>query len=336
MSGAINAVRLRQYLLALSPPARALLRVQFERAAGSEAAVVLDELRRLEPADLSAAARLFFQPLECFLVDDVMERPFRLARSSLPQLWHWLAQDLLRDGVAEFSDTAGDALAAGDVARASRLARDLQDRVAAAIRAAFAESDDQLLPRRLLAQLGTPRAADEVSTLRWALRGRDALAALSARLPATIDDLPPQSIPVLAMLIENAARPRDVFAYALLTLMRRMAAPWQIVRLAVHAAGNNGAARVADTPYGVVLDIFLADLDCQIAQLGAALACGDAGSAIPLIRAIGAGVQGLRGELTIPVGCTLARRLAAVSAEAEAVTRAALASARSGPVALSA
>lgn len=336
MSGAINAVRLRQYLLALSPPARALLREQFERATSSEAAVILEELRRLDPADLSAAARLFFQPLESFLVDDVVEPPFRLARSSLPRLWHWVAHDLLPDEAAEFSDAAGDALAAGDVARADRLARDFQDSVAAAIRAAFAGSDDQLLPRRLLAQLGTPRAADEIATLRWALRGRDALAGLSARLPATIDDLPPQSIPVLTILIENAARPRDVFVYALLTLMRRMAAPWQIVRLAVHAAGSNGAARVAVTPYGVVLDILLADLDCQIARLGAALADSDAEAAIPLIRAIDAGVQGLRGELTIPVGSTLARRLAAVSAEAEAVTRGALTSAGSGPVALSA
>ena len=225
MSGASNAVRLRQYLLALSPQARMELRQQLARAASSEAAVILDELCRLEPFDLDAPARLFFQPLEPFIVDDVMERPFRLPRSSLPQLWRWVARDLLRDEASEFSDATDDALAAGDVARAEGLARDFQDRVAAVIRASFAESDDQLLPRRLLAQLGTPRAADEIATLRWALRGRDALSALSARLPATIDDLPPQSIPVLTMLIENAARPRDVFVYALLVLMRRMAAP---------------------------------------------------------------------------------------------------------------
>jgi hypothetical protein len=336
MSGASNAVRLRQYLLALSPQARMELRQQLARAASSEAAVILDELCRLEPFDLDAPARLFFQPLEPFIVDDVMERPFRLPRSSLPQLWRWVARDLLRDEASEFSDATGDALAAGDVARAEGLARDFQDRVAAVIRASFAESDDQLLPRRLLAQLGTPRAADEIATLRWALRGRDALSALSARLPATIDDLPPQSIPVLTMLIENAARPRDVFVYALLVLMRRMAAPWQIVRLAMHAAGSNSAARVADTPYGVVLDILLGDLDCQIAQLGAALAASDGATVIFAIRAIDAAVQGLRGELAIPVGSTLARRLSALTTDAAAVTRAALAGAAAHPVALSA
>ena len=336
MSGASNAVRLRQYLLALSPQARKLLRQRLEGAAGGEAAIILDELRRLEPAELSPPVRLFFQPLEAFIVDDVMDRPFRLARSSLPQLWRWVAHDLLRDEARAFSDASGDAFAAGDLARAARLARDLQDRVAAVIRAAFAEADDQLLPRRLLAQLGTPRAADEVAILRRAFRGRDALAALSGRLPATIDNLPPQSIPVLTMLIENAAHPRDVFVYALLTVMRRMAAPWQIVRLAVHAAGSNGAARVADTSYGVVLDILLADLDCQIAQLGAALAGCDRATAVALIRAIEATVQGLRAELAIPVGSTLGRRLTALAAEAGAVTRAALAGAAADPVALSA
>lgn len=336
MSGASNAVRLRHYLMALSAQARMELRQQLACAATGDAAVILDELRRLAPSDLSAPARLFFQPLDSFLVADVVEPPFRLSRSSLPHLWHWVTHDLLREAAGEFSDASGDALAAGDVARAERLTRDFQDCVAAAIRAAFAGSDDQLLPRRLVAQLGTPRAADEIATLRWALRGRDALAALSARLPATIDDLPPQSIPVLTMLIENAARPRDVFVYALLTLMRRMAAPWQIVRLAVHAAGTTSAARVADTPYGVLLDIVLGDLDCQIAQLGAALACSDGQAAIRLIRGIDGAIQGLRGELAIPVGCTLARRLSALTAETAAVTRAALAGAAERPVALSA
>lgn len=336
MSDASNAVRLREYLLALNPQARMELRQQLARAANGEAAIILDELCRLEPSDLDAPARLFFQPLEPFIVDDVIERPFRLARSSLPQVWRWVARDLLHGDARQFCNAAGDALAAGDVGRAECLARDFQDRVAAAIRAAFSESDDQLLPRRLLAQLGTPRPADDIATLRWALRGRDALSALSARLPATIDDLPPQSIPVLTMLVENAARPRDVFVYALLTLMRRMVAPWQVVRLAVHAAGSNSAARVADTPYGIVLDIVLGDLDCQIVQLGAALACNDAPAAIRLIRAIDAGVQGLRGELAIPVGSTLARRLTALTAEAAALTRAALAGAVAGPVALSA
>ena len=113
MSGASNAVRLRQYLLALSPQARMELRQQLARAASSEAAVILDELCRLEPFDLDAPARLFFQPLEPFIVDDVMERPFRLPRSSLPQLWRWVARDLLRDEASEFSDATDDALAAG-------------------------------------------------------------------------------------------------------------------------------------------------------------------------------------------------------------------------------
>jgi hypothetical protein len=336
MSDASNTGRLRQYLLALGAEARAELRLRLEHATGAEAAVILDELRRFDQPSLNLPARLFFQPLEPFIVDDLIDRPFRLARASLPQLWRWVAHDLEREAAREFCDLAEDALAAGDGARASRLARDFQDRVAAAIRTAFAETDDQLLPRRLLAQLGTLRAAEEIATLRWALRGRDALAALSARLPATIDDLPPQSIPVVTMLIENAARPRDVFVYALLTLMRRLAAPWQIVRLAVHVACSNRAARIADTPYGIVLDIVVADLDCQLAQLRAALAAGEGATAIGLIRAIDGAVQGLRRELAIPVGSTLARRLAALAAEAEAVTRAALAGAGRDPVALSA
>jgi hypothetical protein len=171
--------------------------------------------------------------------------------------------------------------------------------------------------------IGTPHAADEVAALRWTLRGRDGLAALGARLPAAIDDLPRSQIAAGMALIENAARPRDVFLYALLTVMARLGAPWQAVRFAAHAASSNSAARIAATPYGLVVDILLADIERQIAALGAALEA-DGAAAVALIRSIDATIRGLRAEIVIPVGSTLGRQLSALDAEAAALARAAL------------
>lgn len=161
--------------------------------------------------------------------------------------------------------------------------------------------------------------------MRWALRGRDTLAALAARLPATIHHLPQNQIAACVALIENAARPRDVFLCALITVMHRLAAPWQIVRLAVHAAGSDIAARIAATPYGVAVDVLLADVEWQIAALTAALADCHGAAAVALIRSIDATIQGLRGEIVIPVASTLGRRLDALGAEAAAVARSAIA-----------
>ena len=105
--------------------------------------------------------------------------------------------------------------------------------------------------------------------------------------------------------------------------MARLGAPWQAVRFAAHAASSNSAARIAATPYGLVVDILLADIERQIAALGAALEA-DGAAAVALIRSIDATIRGLRAEIVIPVGSTLGRQLSALDAEAAALARAAL------------
>ena len=325
-----NALRLRAYLLALTPQARRDLRHGLERGsvAGdpSRAQVALEELRRLADDADGAAARLFFRPLAPFLIDDAADRPHpgRVARSSLPALWAFVRHDLVPDEAAAFTQAATEALEAGAVSHADRLANGFQDRVVAALRAAMANADDELGRRRLAMCIGTPQAIDEAAALRWTLRGRDGLAALAARLPAAIDHLPHNQVAAGMALIENAARPRDVFLYALLTVMGRLAAPWQVVRFAAHAASSNSAARIAETPYGIVVDILLADIERQIAALGAALAEADGAAAVALIRSIDATIRGLRAEIVIPVGSTLGRRLSALDDEAATLARAAL------------
>jgi len=63
-----------------------------------------------------------------------------------------------------------------------RLTRVFQDRVVAAIEASFtAAAEDEKIRRRMLQQLGTPRAAEELVAFKCALKGRDVLASLSAR-----------------------------------------------------------------------------------------------------------------------------------------------------------
>jgi hypothetical protein len=329
MSSDDHALGLRRYLLGLTPQARRRLRAELERGRVCndqfDAATTLDELRRLADDADGAAARLFLRPVEPFLVDvdATCRHPGHIARSSLPALWAWICHDLAPQDAAHFIRNTAEALEAGATAHADLLGRDFQDRIVAALRAAFA--DEAASRRRLFRRIGTPRAKDEAAILRWALRGRDTLASLAARLPVRIEHLPQSHIPECVALIEDAARPRDVFVSALITLMRRLARPWQIVRLAAHVSGSNSAARVADTPYGIAVDILLADVERQIGALAAALADGDRAAAVTLIRAIDATIQGLRSEMVVPVGSTLGRRLTALGAEAAAVARSAIA-----------
>ena len=73
-----------------------------------------------------------------------------------------------------------------------------------------------------------------------------------------------------------AARDGELLLYALLTVMNRMTAPWQLIRLGVKAAGSDTAARVAETNYGEAVNIVLAELERIVAELRNDLRSGQA------------------------------------------------------------
>ena len=55
--------------------------------------------------------------------------------------------------------------------------------------------------------------------------------------------------------------------YALVLVMSRLAAPWQLVRLAVKAAQSDDAVRIAATPYAITVEIVLADMERMVGEL---------------------------------------------------------------------
>src|SRR5438105_1871643 len=100
--------RLREFLRELKPEARSLLLAELERGLlrgenPPAAGFILDELRAQARdsgrtlARVGNAARLYFAPLEPFLVDDASERKHRgrVSRSCLEPVWQWLARDLM-------------------------------------------------------------------------------------------------------------------------------------------------------------------------------------------------------------------------------------------------
>jgi hypothetical protein len=330
MAGAETIDRLRQYLSELSPQARTLLIGEFERSliGGDEAAgtdLVLSQLRDIVREQreggprIGHCARLFFKPLEPFLVDDRADHshPGRIARGSLETLWTWLRRDLLPDEAKALADEVTEALLASDVARAEELTRVFQDKAAAAIEASLAASaDDEKFRRRLQAQVGTGRAGEDAKTLKCVLAGRVRLAALSGRLPLRITNLANRELDEFKGLIEEAsAENGELFLYALLMVMSRLAAPWQIVRLGIKAAGSDVAARVAETHYGVTVTIVLAELERLVSELRTDLRSGRGVAVGALLKAIHDTARGLRTELDLPVDSTWGRALAAQRAQ---------------------
>jgi hypothetical protein len=330
MAGADTIERLQEYLRELSPQARSLLIREFERSVlrGDEltsADLVLQELRRLARQQregaprIASSARLFFKPFEPFLVDDQGQHrhPGRIARSSLDTLWTWIRRDILPDDARAMDEKVGAALAAGDDEKAEHFVRLFQDRVAVALTQNLRAADtDDKMRRRMLAQIGTQRAGEDAATLKCVLNAREGLSNMASHLPLRVPNLASGQLDECKALIERTCgRDGELFPYTLLTVMSRLAAPWQLIRLGVKAAGSDTAARVAETPYGVSVTIVLAELERQVGELRDDLRSGRGVAVGALLKTIHDAARGLRTELDLPVDSSWGRALSGLRAQ---------------------
>ena len=330
--------RLREYLRALKPEARSLLVQELERNllrdgenAGNE--MILQELRRAARAEsqpvprIGDAARMFFVPLEPFLIDGPAnhQRVGRIARASLDSIWAWLGRDLIPAEAKALSEDIDRALLADDRTKADQLVGALHDCAVAHLNEAIAGiGADDKANRRLAIQVGTPRPIDDVNVLLGVLSLREPLAEVSRRLPnlvrvferdqadstkALLDLIATQS----SSLRSAGARKSDFFLYSLILLMNRLAAPWQIIRIAARAAESDATARIAETPYAAAVTIVLGELENTVSELRAEF---KAGRPIALmLKGIHDAARGLRSEMDLSVDSAWSRQLTAIRAD---------------------
>ena len=282
MAEAVPNDKLRQYLRELTPEARALLAAELERAMlrGDEppgASFILDELRsearnsgRKMPR-VGNPQRLFFSPLEPFLVEDAPERKHRgrLSRACLDPIWGWICRDLMPQEARTYTDQVQMLLAANEKNGAEQVARAFQDLTEQRMRDALAaaKSDDKKR-RQIEFQIGTPNAIEDIRETAGILRVRDALAVIGSRLPATISNLADEQLEnVKALLDSPIGRHSRCFP---LCAADRDEPPR--LALAAHPScdrcgGNRRGDRVAETPYAVAVEIVLTDMERMIAGL---------------------------------------------------------------------
>src|SRR5256714_6132406 len=325
MADAANE-RLREYLRELRPQARALLAAELERAqtcgeGPPGASVILEALRsdvRREDRKFPSIGhpqRLFFAPLEPFLVDDAPECKHRgrISRACLEPIWGWICRDLMPQEAKTYADQVRLLLTANEKNGAEQVARGFQDLTEQRIGACFASiKDDEKVQRRVAGQIGTPHALDDVRELAAILRVRDALGVIGSRLPSTISNLGDEQLEnVKALLDSPIGCHRDVFLYTLLLVMSRLDLSWQLIRLAIHAAASDEATHIAGTPFNVAVDVVLADLDRMIANLHDTLK-GERGDEVTaLLKEIHDAARALHTEIDLPAESACGRKLGA-------------------------
>jgi hypothetical protein len=335
--------RLREYLRTLTPEARSMLIQELERnlLRGEEGAsndLILQELRRAIRADaqqvprIGDAARLFFAPLEPFLIDGRADhkRIGRIARVSLEPIWGWIRRDLMPAEVKALGDDINRALLADDRNRADQLVRTLHDRAIRRIRDAVAEvGSDEKSRRRLAVQVGTPRAIEDLGTLVSIFSLREMLADLAKRLPGQIKTFEREQIEPLWALLDAAtaqaaldragARKSDAIVYCLILVMSRLAAPWQLVRIATRAAESDDTQRIAETPYAAAIGIVLGEAENMIAELRAEIKAGQ--PIVSGLKNIHDTARELRSEINMSFDSPWSRHLAAIRNDVSALLK---------------
>ena len=287
------------------------------------AELVLAELRRSlrdgrsKSARFGDPARLFFQPIEPFLVDDGPDHKHRgrIARAALEPLWQWIGNALMPEEAKTYAEQVEQALMAGDTDKTEHQARAFQDRTVARITQVLESADDRE-HRRLNVHLGTSRALDDVQALRGILNSRDGLAMLGTQLPGHINSLAgPVLESVKAQLDSPVAAKSDLFLYSLVLVMSKLASPWQLIRLATRAAGSDDAKRIAETPYAVAVDVVLEEADRRVRELAADLKSGRGIAVAALLKEVHDSLRGLRSEINLPAESVWGKQLTALRAD---------------------
>lgn len=298
-----------------------------EEVAGSE--LVLQELRRTirtcaQPVPrIGDAARRFFVPTEPFLIDGPADhkRIGRLARVSLESIWEWIGRDLMPAEAKALREDINRALLAEDSARVEQLVRALHDRAVQRMNEAIAALDPgDKARRRFSVQVGTPRAIEDVQTLKDILGIRDLLAELARRLPDHIRSFEREQIDQVKSLFDSVSAQKTpqhsppqgqgLFLFGLIMLANRLTAPWQLIRIATRAAESDDTARIAETPYAVAVTIVLGELEGMVGELRSELKAGR--PVTYLLKALHDAARGMRTEIDLSVDSAWSRQLAAI------------------------
>jgi hypothetical protein len=320
--------RLRDYLGQLPPQSQAMLMREFERAIArgedtTIATLVLEQLRKLVRASAEEAlprsgglARVFFRPLDPFIVEgNAPVRPGQIRRASLLPVWQWL----VREGAPEPAQVYEAAFVrASDTEHSHEVdvaVRKLQLAAADAILkiATPGSGDDK---QRALARVGAPDVIEDLLPIGSVLKGRETLDGLGSRLPSSIRTFgDPQIASTSEALNVPSLQTPQLLPFALSLVMQRLAAPWQIIRLAIKMAGSDDEIRVAATPCGVAVTIALYDLSYLAAALRMDIRRGHFANVAENLKTLHDGVRGLRTELDLRDGSRWGKQLTSIRAD---------------------
>ena len=282
---------LKGYLRQLAPPTRAKLLAEIERLRqnGDElpgAELIIAELRddppppeaRPEERPLDPVARQFFAALEPYLSDHPPDRTLagRIARRAQFGIWEWISRDLMASMARDFTRDMKQYLINGRNREAELSVRTFQNKAVKYLEGTIASTSGAEQARNRLSGLtGSKTGFNELRQILRVLKAREPLAQFAESLPQKIDKLVDERLETIEKSLSavTAASP-DAMPFGLTLVLRRLVTPWQLIRFATKSVETKDADDVAESPYGIAVNMVLDHLDDLVATLRVALRDG--------------------------------------------------------------
>lgn len=267
--------RIWEFLRRLTPPTQNCLLTELERlemcgidmpGSADIQAKLRSELRKDGSSQGGPTpSRYFFAPLEPLLVDGAPEHANsgRLARGSLAPIWEWISRDLLPIMARDYNDQMKGLIATNKPRELQLAAATFQTKVTKALEGLLKSPEDAERARAKLATYtASPSAYGDLTKIVAALHAREALAKFSETLLLTIAKFDDAQVAKISADLDSLRRQdADAVPFALALIARRLATPWQLIRLATKASPTRNAADVAATPNAVAVSMVLDQLD---------------------------------------------------------------------------
>ena len=166
---------------------------------------------------------------------------------------------------------------------------------------------------RALARVGSPDVIDDLMGIGAALQGIEALERLGSRIPIFIRSFSDSQISSVsdALNVPPLQTPL-LLPFAIALVMQRLAAPWQIIRIATRMAASDDEVRVAATPYGLAVSLALHELSYRAGGLRMDIRRGQLADTGENLKALHDGVRGLRTELDLRNDSVWGKQLASI------------------------
>jgi hypothetical protein len=166
-----------------------------------------------------------------------------------------------------------------------------------------------------LARVGPSEVVEDMLAVGSVLQARDALDALGTRLSGQLRVFSDSQIASVtqALGVPSLQTPQ-LLPFAVSLVMQRLAAPWQIIRLAIKMAASDDEIRVAATPYGIAVTIALHELSYLAAGMRADIRRGYFENFGEQLKTLHDGVRGLRTELDLRNDSSWGKQLMSIRA----------------------